>query len=186
MPVWKRELPASLTSAVDKFIESNPLYEMSVIVTPEGSSGKIQEASGANLPPDLVDDMARLVDMFCYLFDISKAGLRLAVLDRAMCPRFHVDRVPCRLVSTYRGVATDWLLHADVDRTQLGPRSHEKSDLESGLYKNESAIQRLDCGDVALLKGELWMGNAGGGLVHRSPTVADHERRLLLTLDFCV
>ena len=113
----------AINSAINEFIESNLLYETSVIVTPTDAGEKLREASGAKLPSDLVDDISKLVDMFCYLFDINKTGLRLAVLDRAMCPRFHVDRVPCRLVSTYRGVATDWLSHADVDRTQLGPRA---------------------------------------------------------------
>lgn len=56
-----------------------------------------------------------MVDMFCCLFELKRAGLRLTVLDRAMCPRFHVDRVPCRLVTTYLGAATEWLPHTVAD-----------------------------------------------------------------------
>ncbi|WP_297291060.1 DUF1826 domain-containing protein [Oceanicoccus sp.] len=33
------------------------------------------------------------------------------------------------------------------------------------------------------MKGELWEGNEGAGLVHRSPSLSAGERRLLLTLD---
>ncbi|MNJ05207.1 hypothetical protein D3C73_1663800 [compost metagenome] len=43
-------------------------------------------------------------------------------------------------------------------------------------------IQRLQAGDVAVLKGEKWQGNEGAGLVHRSPS--GHQRRLLLSLDW--
>ncbi|HBC56874.1 MAG TPA: DUF1826 domain-containing protein, partial [Gammaproteobacteria bacterium] len=58
------------------------------------------------------------------------------------------------------------------------------SDAESGLYTAVDAIQTLAIGDVALLKGELWEGNEGAGLVHRSPGVLPNQKRLLLTLDF--
>ena len=45
-------------------------------------------------------------------------------------------------------------------------------------------IRHLACGDVALLKGEKWLGNEGAGLVHRSPSQGNGERRLILTLDW--
>ncbi|MCP3699547.1 MAG: DUF1826 domain-containing protein [Aliivibrio sp.] len=37
---------------------------------------------------------------------------------------------------------------------------------------------------MALLKGEGWFENEGGGLVHRSPSLTNGDKRLLLTLDF--
>ena len=47
---------------------------------------------------NFAQDIAQLVDKFFCLFDLKRAALRFLVLDRAMCPRFHVDRVPYRLV----------------------------------------------------------------------------------------
>ena len=122
--------------------------------------------------------------MFCCLFDIKGVGLRISILERAMCPRFHVDKIPCRLITTYHGVATDWLLHDVIDRGKLGAGNQGKPDEQSGLFNSLSDINRLKKGDVALLKGEGWYNNNGAGLVHRSPPVAEGERRLLLTLDF--
>lgn len=130
------------------------------------------------------DDVSELVEMFCCLFDLEQVGLRLTILDRAMCPKFHVDRVPCRLVSTYSGIATEWLPHSDVDRSKLGQGSLGLSDENSDLYRNKSDINQLFCGDVGLLKGESWVNNEGGGLVHRSPQLINGKKRLLLTLDF--
>lgn len=101
-----------------------------------------------------------------------------------MCPRFHVDKIPCRLVTTYQGVATQWLNHSDVNRSKLGTGNLGKPDEESGLFKSLNNINQLKQGDVALLKGEYWDENEGAGLVHRSPPVAENEQRLLLTLDF--
>ena len=57
--------------------------------------------------------------MYCYLFELNEIGLSLRVLDKAMCPRFHVDHVPCRLITTYTGVTTQWLPHTSVDRSKL-------------------------------------------------------------------
>jgi len=47
-----------------------------------------------------------------------------------------------------------------------------------------SMIERINTGEVALLKGEKWQGNEGNGLIHRSPAVVAGERRLILTLDW--
>ena len=101
-----------------------------------------------------------------------------------MCPKFHVDHVPCRMVTTYTGVGTQWLPNAVVKRDKLGIGSAGKSDQDSGLYGNEADIRQMASADVALLKGEGWQGNQNAGLVHRSPAIPSGESRLLLTLDF--
>lgn len=100
-----------------------------------------------------------------------------------MCPRFHVDWIPYRLITTYRSVATEWLPHHLVDRSKLGANSNGVPDAVSGLYPLASDINQLQCGDVALLKGERWPNNEGAGLVHRSPNVPMGETRLVLTLN---
>ena len=121
----------------------------------------------------LCQDIAELADMFCLLYGLKQIGLRLTVLDSAMCPRFHVDRVPCRLVCSYHGIASEWLPHDKVDRVKLGRGNNGLTDEESGLYQSAQDINQLEIGDVAMLKGELWQGNENAGLVHRSPHVPD-------------
>ena len=101
----------------------------------------------------------------------------------AMCPRFHVDQVPCRLITTYQGPATQWLEEDSLNRQKLGRGSNGQPDRSSGLIKADATIQQISVGDVALLKGERWEGNEGRGIVHRSPAVAAGQYRLLLTLD---
>lgn len=181
--IWRRELGERLSEAVAGFIIANPRLETTEIVAPESVRADIGELTGGSVPDNLAEDIAELVEMFCCLLGLNRAGLRLKRLSQAMCPRFHVDLVPCRLVTTYFGVATEWLPHQSVDRSKLGSGNSGQSDLDSGLYKRDSDVRRLDCGDVALLKGEAWPGNEGGGLVHRSPAVPSGINRLLLTLD---
>lgn len=183
MAVWRRTLSAELAGCVQSVLSAKHDLEIARRVTPGNTAETIEEALRLSGTIAFSQDVAALVDMFCCLFDLTHAGLRLRVLNRAMCPRFHVDNVPCRLVTTYHGTATQWLAHEDIDRTRLGRGNQGKPDSESGLYNRADAVRQLGHGDVALLKGELWIGNENAGLVHRSPAVAEGESRLLLTLD---
>ena len=181
--VWQRDLPGRLASSARALLAKKPSCELSARIAPGDTAAFIDDAMHASSGTELGRDVADLVDMFCCLFELKYAGLRLTALSRAMCPRFHVDNVPCRLVTTYRGPATEWLPHGAVDRAKLGRGSGGSSDSESGLYALEEDVRQLAPGDVALLKGELWEGNEGAGLVHRSPAVQPGSTRLLLTLD---
>ena len=57
-----------------------------------------------------------------------------------------------------------------------------KTTILSHILNND--VQQLSQGDVALLKGEAWLGNEGKGLIHRSPQLYDQASRLILTIDF--
>lgn len=177
--IWQRHKQFS----VKEFLALNPTFQKEMVLTPQDALSRISESFDNNMT-EVSDDIALLVDMFCYLFELNQVGMRLKVLDKAMCPKFHVDKVPCRLVTTYQGMATQWLPHELVDQTKLGWGCNGLPDNESGLYQSESDIQQLHCGDVALIKGTLWEGNENAGLVHRSPELVANEKRLILTLDF--
>jgi len=182
---WKRNLPSEITTAVDEFLKHNKTKATNLSVTPENISEILSDTFG-NLDTiaPLKEDIALLVDMFCCLFELKEAGLRITILERAMCPRFHFDRIPCRMVTTYRGAATQWLNNEVIDRSKLGAGNLGKTDEDSGLFNSLNDINQVSQGDVVLLKGEHWFENEGAGLVHRSPPVTEGERRLLLTLDF--
>ena len=177
--IWRRQKQF----LVKEFLALNPTFQKEMILTPQDALSRISESFDNNMT-EVSEDIALLVEMFCYLFELKQAGMRLKVLDKAMCPKFHVDKVPCRLVTTYQGIATQWLPHELVDQTKLGWGCNGLPDSESGLYQRKSDIQQLDCGDVALIKGTLWKGNENAGLVHRSPGLIANEKRLILTLDF--
>ena len=183
--IWQRQLAKTLSTAVAELIGNTNFKPVEIAVSPENTYEELLSRLGdSEAAATLSKDIAVLVDMFCCLFDLKRAGLRLTMLDKAMCPRFHVDKIPCRLVSTYQGVATQWLAHDKVDRTKLGAGNNGQADEDSGLFKHLEDIQQLNQGDVALLKGENWQDTQGAGLVHRSPNVEQTAKRLLLTLDF--
>ncbi|MYH32273.1 MAG: DUF1826 domain-containing protein [Gammaproteobacteria bacterium] len=183
--VWQRTLPEVLSNAAEHLLLERPNLQISRSVSPRNAHEILIESLGNRAEPvALATDIAELADMFCFLFDLKCIGLRLTALSHAMCPRFHVDWVPCRLVTTYRGRATQWLAHDRVDRSKLGSGNEGKPDEQSGLFSRADDIQHIRQGDVALLKGEGWAGNEEAGLVHRSPELNAGARRLLLTLDF--
>jgi len=184
MAVWERQVDTSLTMECQALLTEKSFTGHRLTLP----ANKLRHLDKA-LPdlasyPHLKADIRLLAEMFSCLFGLRAIGLRLTPLTDSMCPKFHVDRVPCRLITTYVGTGTQWLPHESVDRSKLGVGSNGLSEAQSGVYSSPHAIQTLHPGDVALLKGEAWEDNEGAGLVHRSPTVEPGEQRLLLTLDF--
>ncbi|MCK2182757.1 DUF1826 domain-containing protein [Halomonas getboli] len=127
----------------------------------------------------LVEDVVILAEAMAFLFDTDTVGLRLRLMDAPMCPRFHCDNLPVRMITTYLGPGSEWLPESAVNRAGLGAPSAAKP----AIVRDDGAIRRLESGDVALLKGSGWIGNEAHGLVHRSPALAEGQPRLLLTID---
>lgn len=180
LALWQRQLPLHIAEFGALLVSLNePLAESLVVEldSEEAEPNLLGLASGCR---DLegydgfIADVAWLVSAFACLLGAKRIGVRLRLLDKAMCPRFHVDHVPVRLITTYAGIGSQWLREGVMDRRQLSQADAEPSE----------RIEQIQCGEVALLKGEKWRGNEGYGLIHRSPALAANERRLILTLDW--
>lgn len=175
MAVWQRELDKRVQEYAQTLLALTPCFQTRFAKSPAHVSEELKKTLPLNENREaFIDDVDLVVDMFSCLFELDSVGLRMTVLNRAMCPKFHVDRVPCRLISTYAGVATQWHSCEQVQRFDNGT-------LEPFP---DATPYNLCTGDVALLKGEAWDGNEGKGLVHRSPSASEDTRRLVLTLDF--
>lgn len=181
LAVWQRELRSQVSAFAQQLLLAEPQLALAFtceadgegLLTPLGDA-----IPGAQLPgyAEFCADLDWLMNAFVCLLGAQRIGMRLRSLASPMCPRWHVDHVPLRLISTYSGPASQWLLEGAMDRRQLGSAAHEPQD--------PSAAQNLQAGWVALAKGEKWQGNEGAGLIHRSPAVPDGARRLLLTMDW--
>ncbi|NMX89665.1 MULTISPECIES: DUF1826 domain-containing protein [unclassified Pseudomonas] len=180
LALWQRQLPLHIAEFGALLVSLNePLAESLVVEldSEEAEPNLLGLAAGCR---DLegydgfIADVAWLVSAFACLLGAKRIGVRLRLLDKAMCPRFHVDHVPVRLITTYAGIGSQWLREGVMDRRQLSQADAQPSE----------HIEQIHCGEVALLKGEKWRGNEGYGLIHRSPALAANERRLILTLDW--
>lgn len=130
-----------------------------------------------------IDDIYLLSDMLTCLFNCNSVGLRLVPLDSAMCPKFHTDNIPVRLVNTYLGPGTQWLpAGSDKDQYNQSGQAGEE-DILNSRQKDASAIQQLNAYEVALLKGSAWDNQEQMACIHRSCQVKEHQQRVLLTLD---
>ena len=184
LAIWRRESESNCKADSARILERDPGFQLGIMTSIETVEESLRSALRVDAQSPLISDITRLVEMFSVLFDLQHVGLRLTALEGQMCPKFHVDRVPCRLITTYDGVATEWLPNDKVDRSKLGAAMPGTSNRQGGLYQDEQDIAQLQAGEVALFKGEAWEGNEGFGVVHRSPSVPESSQRLLLTIDF--
>ncbi|MBU2878380.1 DUF1826 domain-containing protein [Aliiglaciecola lipolytica] len=183
--IWKRCLSEAVITDVENLLDTATSLNTSAFIRAKDIKGDICDGlKSTEIGNAFLDCTTELVDIFCTLFELDEVGLRLRLIDSPMCPRFHVDRVPCRLVTTFAGPGTQWLEHNKVERDKLGHGSKGLEDEVSGLFRHQADIQTIETGDVALLKGEAWIGNQSAGIVHRSPPYNGGQKRLLMTLDF--
>lgn len=182
LAVWERCLPQSIERFAAALIDRPaPLVERFTLeFDPDNGEPDLQGMAAGYREleghADFVADVTWLAKAYGFLLGARRLGVRLRVLDASMCPRFHVDHVPMRLITTYIGPGSDWLSEGGIIRSGLGSAAADP--------QGNAAIHRLGCGHVALAKGEKWAGNEGWGLVHRSPPVPAGERRLLVTMDW--
>lgn len=160
---------------------AQPSFRLLTSITPSNGPGALL----AQLPEfsHLAAELHFWTEVLADLTGCERVGVRLARLEAAMCPRFHVDKVTVRVVSTFAGNGTEYLAEEDVDRRWLGHAAQGASDEASGLLRRGARIRRAAVGDVVLLKGEAWPDNTGRGAVHRSPGASSTSPRLVMTLD---
>ncbi|MEQ8661899.1 MAG: DUF1826 domain-containing protein [Gammaproteobacteria bacterium] len=130
---------------------------------------------GRRVLPGLSDEIAAAVETLTDLLGCDAVGIRAQRLRGPMCPRFHVDRVPCRMLITFVGEPTEWIAHDEVDWARF-------ADPGTGTVPVTSSgtIRHLAKTSWSLLKGAAW-DTRFCGVVHRSPDV--QQDRLLLSLD---
>lgn len=185
LAVYKRDVTSEIKSYIEAFLKHEDTFSLIQIVELNEIKAKLNAVlPDHNYKSAFISDLYNICDMFAVLFDLKEIGLRLSILEHAMCPRFHVDHIPCRLLTTYGGVGTEWLSEDNLNRNKLGKGSIGKPDHESGVYADAKLINKIDACDIALLKGEAWTNNSGKGIVHRSPEITKTNSRLLLSLDF--
>jgi hypothetical protein len=133
---------------------------------------------------ELQADLEQLVRLYANLTESKSIQVKLESFGDDHCERFHADWVPLRMICSYAGRGTEWLDDADVDRRLLGPAAGDLPDEISGLMSQGACVGSMERFAVGLMKGELWPGNRGRGLIHRSPRIqGSNQRRVLLKIE---
>ena len=84
-------------------------------------AGSIERSlPGEDFAP-LREDLMLLAGMMACLFGVSGVGVRVTALEKPLCPRFPVDRIPVRLLCTSGGAGSQRLPPPSVPAGLLVP-----------------------------------------------------------------
>jgi hypothetical protein len=180
----RRSLPPAWATDFARLVAGSP-FELSVSI--DACDPHVERVL-SELPAELgcahlACELRTLVPRFSALTDQRDLKLKIAVIDTNACQKFHADWLRLRLIVTYTGPGTEYVPDAGVARQHLGqPMPLEEAN--AAIVPDPGLVRRAQPGDVILLKGEAWPGNAGRGAVHRSPPIqGTGARRLVLQLD---
>ena len=182
LSLWQRPAPVQIAAELAR-LDAADLPDLRCPTSPDSFDHDVSALlRQRNLDPSRFDhwrrDLARLATLFFAVGSGLGVTLRLETTGDDGCRRFHVDRTRLRLLCTYRGPGTEWLSDAQVDRVA-----------QAGGAPNDGMVRfgppsRFEPFWVGILKGDAYPGNAGHGLVHRSPAIAGTgQTRVLFCLD---
>eukprot|EP00418_Pyrodinium_bahamense_P095480 CAMPEP_0179045946 /NCGR_PEP_ID=MMETSP0796-20121207/18437_1 /TAXON_ID=73915 /ORGANISM="Pyrodinium bahamense, Strain pbaha01" /LENGTH=240 /DNA_ID=CAMNT_0020742363 /DNA_START=62 /DNA_END=784 /DNA_ORIENTATION=- len=141
----------------------------------------------AGLPDDLVaqiqDDAAEIGSVVAKLVPTAdKLTLKLELMNKSACFRWHQDYYVARALVSYNCVGTEYIHDEHVNFHELNYCGNNDC-----VVPDRSPVCTAGVGDILLIKGKLFPGPVNG-LVHRSPDVRRHPdgkimTRLLLKVD---
>ena len=173
--IWRRALPVRFQAWIEEVDPSN-LPELRVLVRPDDVGGAMETLLNecgmptGNMRELLIGDIHDLVSRFAAITSSNFVDMRLERINHNSCWKFHRDNVEARLLTTYRGHATEW----------IQPPHAEHAISQQKEYGGP--IEALQLNDVAIFKGSA--AGSGRGIVHRSPPIAGTGcSRLLLCLN---
>lgn len=159
-------------------------HEAQVEVARPDCSSLVREVQSAQARRYLSSDIADLVKAFGLVMGTRRLCVGLSLVADDMCQKLHTDNVSIRLLCTYAGPGTQWVANEDVVRANLGRTDVDVETANRSVLRTATALRRCSPGEVILLKGEAFPGNADRGAVHRSPPIRSLGlRRLLLKID---
>mmetsp|Transcript_16719 Transcript_16719/g.36171 ORF Transcript_16719/g.36171 Transcript_16719/m.36171 type:complete len:245 (+) Transcript_16719:327-1061(+) len=131
----------------------------------------------------LLNDICEVVNQCGRHLGYDELSVKLEVVRRTSCPKWHADSVGMRCLCTYVGQGTWFVENRHVQRSW----SWQQGDLVAAVEDvDDSSAQQSGPGDLLLLKGHKWEDNYGMGAVHKSPDILPGDldcARLLLTVD---
>ena len=119
--------------------------------------------------------IAELIDIFATLFGLEQVGLRISSRNAPMCPRFHIDHVPVRLIHSLYGDSCQWAYDPVFLQTE------NKTNECLNVLEQTAQIRQAPPGSVVIMKGTKWKEGIPP-VIHRSPM--HKEARVVMTLDF--
>ena len=173
--IWKRTLPFSLARWIEQ-LDTSHFPDLRILVRPKDFKTAIEpHLDDCGMPPglmraSLLSDIHDLVGAYADITECDLVDVRLESVRNDACWKYHRDSVSTRLLTTYHGPTTEWVL----------PRYGEQALRDQRNYTGPA--EPLGLHDVAVFKGSC--AGSVDGIVHRSPPIAGTGlTRLLLCLN---
>ncbi|WGF90354.1 DUF1826 domain-containing protein [Marinivivus vitaminiproducens] len=173
--VWRRTLPSAFNQWLadlppDRLPDGRVLVDLGHVCPAVASLIDQARMPAGAMRDTLFLDIVDLAERFARITGMGRIDIRLQAIGGRACWRFHRDRVVARMLTTYRGMGTDWIAPSDSQRALD----------EQAAFAGP--IHRMPEHAVSVFKGDVT--DSGQGIVHRSPPVSgDTECRLLLCLN---
>lgn len=185
--IWQRALSSPLRRWIEGLApEALPHFRIRVSTSDIRAAleHELENAghSASAMRDAFIEDVAALAVTYAEITGSDQVDLRLERIEHDACWKFHRDMVKARLLTTYRGVSTEW----------VAPDHAERAIAEQTAYSGP--LERLETEEVAIFKGAAKKPENGPnhkpdhrpdqGIVHRSPPIqGTGETRLLLCLN---
>ena len=184
---WKRPVSASRADSVKRWAANFPEEGRTAIVSKNAASTAVAELmAGMRFDETarwLALDMRNLAGLYLRLTGSESCRIKLDLVKRQACRRFHYDYLTLRMLCTYAGAGTLWVAREDVHLPALDEAAGDLDAQNGRIVPNPARIQSCAVGDVLWLKGALHPACDGVGAVHRSPFASPGSPRLVLTID---
>ena len=173
--IWNRALPLSFARWIDQ-LDTSHFPDLRILVSPKDFKTAIEPyLDNCGMPAGLMraslsSDIHHLVGAYAEITGCDLVDVRLESVRNDACWKYHRDSVDTRLLTTYRGPTTEWVL----------PRYSEQALRDQRNYTGPA--ESLGLHEVAVFKGSR--AGSVDGIVHRSPPIAGTGlTRLLLCLN---
>ncbi|MEX0828291.1 MAG: DUF1826 domain-containing protein [Haliea sp.] len=175
LAIWERSLPTAFDNWLDE-LDADLLPDGRLLLpAAEVTRGIASLFAEAGTPEGamqdfLQQDIKTLACLFMKIMQSEVVDIRLETVRTDTCWKFHRDYVPARLLCSYRGLGTEWVI----------PEASSTALAEQKEYTGP--LHRFSRHAAGLFKG--CCATSGSGIVHRSPSISNSgEIRLLLCLN---
>jgi len=183
--LWRREQVPWMSDLVDAFSAEQELDVEAVLQSDEPDGWMfLSDLPACGARDMFAADIDFLVRRFGRITRRSSVRVHLETVVTDACRLFHVDAAALRLLVTYSGFGTQWATNDNVRRDQLMAQGRSFEIANRAIVPRPAQIRSCRPWWVIVQKGESYPGNAGNGVVHRSPPIEmAGERRLRLCID---
>jgi hypothetical protein len=177
--VWRRHRTRASKEPLASFLETCEPFNIRETLNPgqlvgEGFRRPFEADKG--IREQVAKDIRESLRLFRSVCGARPIRARLELTEKQNCPKFHVDNVRLRLVSTLVGPGTQWV------RREVVRQIRQRSSCQDHLHARPEEIEMADSGDIVILKGKLSGSDRSHRSLHRSPPLGDEERRLVFKL----